>query len=343
MASTGGVVFRPQLTPFSAKEIAAIAAVIIVVALVSAGAGSDFSFDMSRVFDAFVRHQAVVFSLAGVAIGALLFWGSVRRHPEQFTRLSFGALPVALPGLGSIVLGALIGMASPVPDDTWLDLPPAIRDEAQNQKLIIFIHGWNGDAADTWQQFPALVIGDPRLAAYNVLSIDYPNFMFRRQLSVAGLAAFFVRAFDDHHVFERYEKVVVIAHSMGGLVAREMVFMEGNNTPRKAFSQLIEIAVPHLGSNVAKLASALGLSKDQTADMATGSIYLRDMRTRWAAPGGRPPTFCITSPQDIVVPSSSAITDCLGSRSYMQGSHTEIVKPPNRSDMRYTYPTDEIK
>lgn len=347
----------PPSHPTKPRTPWAIAA-FILAAILFLGVGGRVP-TLAPLLDLVIRHQTLFFTIVGLVLAVLIitYAAEVGRISEaratvkaqtgrEFVPAVIVApllLPFMLAAGASVAGGAAVGAVSPIPRTVGLELPPPLRDTPQNRALLLFIHGWNGDSAGTWRQFPQLVIADDRFSAYNVWSIDYPTFMLRRNLSIAQLADFFTRHFDDSsRIFDRYERVVVVAHSMGGLVAREVAIQQTLRSRPQPFAKIIEIATPHEGADPAGLAKALRLTRPLTDDMQKGSEFLRDLRTHWFALRSKPPTFCIGSPQDVVVSIPSATSQCTDATNYFEGSHTAIVKPVSHADLRYTTPMAHV-
>lgn len=91
------------------------------------------------------------------------------------------------------------------------------------------------------------------------------------------------------------EKVALVTHSMGGLVARAMMRRHGE----ARIARFITLAGPHDGTALARL--GIGLNGRQ---MRIGSQWLAELN---AAPPPRVPTFSIWSPGDeIIAPQASS-------------------------------------
>ena len=133
-----------------------------------------------------------------------------------------------------------------------------------------------------------------------------------------------------------------MAHSMGGLVAREITVLHRLSQSPGNIAILVEIGTPHNGAHVARLASTLGLSEDMTHDMLEASSTLKGLHVRWNQLAQRPETLCYSSPQDNIVSGSSAFYQCDYQFSFPVWSHTEMAKPESRADDRYRLPTQEL-
>jgi triacylglycerol esterase/lipase EstA (alpha/beta hydrolase family) len=85
---------------------------------------------------------------------------------------------------------------------------------------------------------------------------------------------------DDHHVFEDHQKVVFLAHSMGGIVVREFLL---NQQSRLAKVPMIFFyATPTNGSELAVL-SKLASSNPQLRGMVPveGNDLLQSIQSMW--------------------------------------------------------------
>jgi pimeloyl-ACP methyl ester carboxylesterase len=209
-------------------------------------------------------------------------------------------------------------------------------------KSAIFFHGWSGDPLGTWKQFPALVEQDPAYREFNVLVISYPTFFARRNLGVRAMARWLNDGLERNRAYERYQQIWMISHSMGGLIAREVLIANRLRRDNTAYRLLIEIATPHQGALVAPLARALGVSRGFLDDLTPGSPFLTNLRDDWNQLRDRPRTFCLTSPHDAVVTDESAIAQCDEYLRYPQWGHVDMIKPSDRRDDRYTVPMSRV-
>jgi triacylglycerol lipase len=92
-------------------------------------------------------------------------------------------------------------------------------------------------------------------------------------------------------------RLVVVAHSMGGLAARLHIARHGGSR----IARLVTIASPHHGTALA----AWGVGEN-AHQMRLGSAFLARLAQDEAAGGTHPPTACILSPHDnLVAPQAS--------------------------------------
>jgi pimeloyl-ACP methyl ester carboxylesterase len=163
---------------------------------------------------------------------------------------------------------------------------------------IVFLHGWGGAASSTWEAFPRAVGALPVLAKADAFFLDYPS----TTSQVAFCAAQF-RRFLHHLVSEpaarmlneslpkraasraldfKYQRVIIVAHSMGAVVARRAI-LDIDRSPPPGFERgelakfrLLFFAPAHCGSSIPLLiGSGLGL------DFLPGAAAVGSMARLW--------------------------------------------------------------
>lgn len=313
-----------------------------------------------RLVDFLIREQQLILSVLSllilIALVVLATYRSkgeatesgVRGEGVQFrlavlVRRAFGSrtgrVAVVLAGVLSV-----LALIAPIPKSAGLDLGEVENVQATSSgRLIMLIHGWRGDSMKTWRQFPELLRTDPSLSGYRLLVVDYPTFLVRRNLRVTEMARWLLESIRKDNPNEQYEEVVIIAHSMGGVLAREIVVQSRLRGELIPVRTIVSIASPFEGTDRAKLASALGISKNLTRDLVPDSGFLVGLRQHWNELRPRPYTYCITSPRDRTVKQESATSQCDESFKYPQWNHREMVKPSQRSDPRYSTPVRAIR
>jgi len=224
-----------------------------------------------------------------------------------------------------------------------LEFPEPICNRDKYKKILIFIHGWRGDDKKTWKKFPDLVCGNSNLKDYEVISINYPTYIMNRHLRISQLAEWVDTSLSTRvKGITKNTEITIIAHSMGGLVARELIILR-RLSETDHFKSLISIATPYRGANIAQLSKVLGIDDNFIADMTEDSAFLTGLQVRWNQMKNTPVTHCISSPQDDVVSQTSAFFQCGSQYSYPQWSHTEMVKPESDKDERFIVPVSYIE
>lgn len=306
--------------------------------------------------EVFLKHQAFFFGAAGVVVAALLWFVLVWvRRLELFSDPAQGYAAegggkgrwwlwvsggVLLLGAG-VVLGSSIGRKDPVPAITVLGMPPLSCDH-HSRKLILFLHGWSGDRQDTWKFFPSLVCGDYDFRDYDVLSIGYPTYLIGSNLTMEEFGGWLADKLAANGL-QRYDQIVIVAHSIGGLLAEQIVLEQRSEL--KNIVLLVEMGTPHLGPyKYTGLVNSIGLRGGKlVGEVQAGSPYLAKLQADWAKLPNRPHTFCEGSRNDDVVSLESAQAGCDEKHAYPALDHRGLVKPTDVQEDRYKIPMAAVK
>ena len=172
--------------------------------------------------------------------------------------------------------------------------------------VIVFIHGLGGNARQTWTNpsgafWPDLVYGDPTFAQSDVLVVDYETTIRGEQTTAA--VALSVDGFLRRQSVWTYQNIVLVAHSLGGIIARQIIV---NNPAHAGKVKLMYLlAAPMGGSMLATYANNLGLAGAIVRDLRSieeGS-FLANLINQWNSSIGHGtiPTYCAVEGRDTSV------------------------------------------
>lgn len=119
---------------------------------------------------------------------------------------------------------------------------------------MVFIHGWREGSDNAWkslktkEDWPELLRTDPIFAGMDVYVASYPTPGFGPSLNVGELTELLYRRMLDDGVFD-HEKIIFVAHSMGGLTTRQLILNHRDLIPK--IKLLFFLAVPTQGSDLA--------------------------------------------------------------------------------------------
>jgi pimeloyl-ACP methyl ester carboxylesterase len=211
-----------------------------------------------------------------------------------------------------------------------------VRQVAGNRRVIVFVHGVLGDARSTWTStrtgayFPALVSEVTTFDGCDVFVYEYPSPALEGSLSIDELSES-VRLVLDSYGVTRYDEMVFVAHSMGGLVVRSYLNKYAEVAKRVKF--ICYYSTPSAGADVATVAR-LASSNPQFAQMKPmrSEDYLADLQRAWlASPNKQIPAYCAyerrpTYGVNIVTQASATL---LANRRLdpLDEDHITIVKP----------------
>jgi pimeloyl-ACP methyl ester carboxylesterase/uncharacterized protein YigE (DUF2233 family) len=220
--------------------------------------------------------------------------------------------------------------------------PPANKSPT----LVLFIHGIFGDTIGTWKKpgkpsLPDYLVQLPEFSqGYDTFAFGYASDLLRNGSFSIPEAAKALKSDWDYYQFEKYQRVVIVAHSMGGLVAVEALSTFADM--RAKVPLLVTFATPYSGSQVALLGAKL-LENPGLVDMLPrdkGNGFITSLANRWKElkekDKSTPIIKCAYETVPIpsiglIVPPSSSSGLCDGPADAIAEDHLGIVKPPDNS------------
>jgi hypothetical protein len=243
---------------------------------------------------------------------------------------------------------------------------------SNNRKgLILFVHGFTG-GQDTWKHpnydaFYELLSQDAYMAEhYDIAYFEYYTKLLNIIATTHGMFSRFSSLFSkslaktqkNNSVSEiaqlletelrfrvqAYDRIVVIAHSMGGLVTKTCIVndLKGRNTGK--IKLLISLAVPHLGADLATFGKLLS-GNSQIKDLAPTGDLCVTINNDWVKLEKKPDIKYFYGTNDSVVSKNSAC----GMDSVDQDviacheDHLTICKPAGYQSTVYLAAVDIIK
>jgi pimeloyl-ACP methyl ester carboxylesterase len=175
------------------------------------------------------------------------------------------------------------GVMQWVGDRGWMPKSQVLLNSGPALDAIVFVHGWGGDARATWETFPQAVATMPEASFTDVFFLDYPSTTSQVPFCANQLRRFLFdvvrnpvskiingslpRGAPKRNADDRYERVFIVGHSMGAVIARRALLDLDEPAPvvlsdeEFATLRLLFFAPAHSGSNVPLLIeSGLGLN-----------------------------------------------------------------------------------
>lgn len=247
---------------------------------------------------------------------------------------------------------------------------------SRSERAVLFVHGFLGDAQETWksptapESFPSLLANDSLTNDYDIFIFQYVTKDFRAP-AIDHIAAQLKFAVKQHL---QYGRIILVAHSMGGLVCMSFILNLLKEGQGQSIGGLLLYGVPMTGVEWAKYAQmvlqlgALKIpvisllnrflkSNKQVEALTAGSEFVDKLNGEWVLHvlnGGHPkrpaeqrawfPVRVVTGNGDWVVKESSA----RGSYAEIDWinvdeDHRALVKPASRSELTYQIARDFLK
>jgi pimeloyl-ACP methyl ester carboxylesterase len=212
-----------------------------------------------------------------------------------------------------------------------------VRRNPARSETVIFVHGVLGNSRETWfnQQsgawWPKLLATDKAFDKANIATLDLPTSMWNRGPAIDELADMVRQALEADESI-RGQKLVFVAHSMGGVVVRAFLSKYRNYASKTRM--LYFLGVPTTGASIASIAQLVSKnSQFRSLEPMSNASFLATLQRTWlAAPELRSlPTFCAYELRPtmglMVVEQQSATNLCNEQLDPLDGDHSGIVKP----------------
>jgi|CXWL01.1.fsa_nt_gi tetratricopeptide (TPR) repeat protein len=222
--------------------------------------------------------------------------------------------------------------------------------------LVIFIHGLCGDAKATWTN-PSTHFVFPDELAQDFVNENQPayvvafDYVSRLQggpsiLSVADHLEFEIGELLKKH---SYRRLRIVAHSMGGLVAREYILRRQPRAhPQLRVTNVVLLATPNNGNELSELGRLVSENRqiEELRHIDKGNTYLESLNKDWNREfkgGGHPRHVLLYAGYEElpmlvlgqIVKLSSAVPYADESMGFQQ-DHVSIAKPTER-DVLYRW------
>src|SRR5262245_37743797 len=139
--------------------------------------------------------------------------------------------------------------------------------------LVLFIHGLQGSPAETWQKFPDLVRQDAELGLkYDVDHFTYSTGIVGRSPALGTVAQSLKTKIEHDHA--SYGNIAIVAHSQGGLIARQYIADQINAGHRLPVRRLLTFGTPNQGSILASVMQHLPGTSRQVHALAFDADFL---------------------------------------------------------------------
>lgn len=132
------------------------------------------------------------------------------------------------------------------------------------KKIVVFVHGFSGDAQGTWKDIPSRILKDPTFEEVDVVFFGYKSTrqaeysaaeLYDLLFNVLGATAstLYPPAVNARGVVA-YENVVLVCHSLGALITRRALLLAAPEHPAwLALTKLLLFAPAHRGCDLVSL------------------------------------------------------------------------------------------
>lgn len=232
------------------------------------------------------------------------------------------------------------------------------------QVHICFVHGFLG-GADTFGKWRELLYADTELKEFGIQvhvhkyytrATQFTGFLEkfgkkRKVPAIHTLAEGLTGFINSKKDSEGSSRVIVVGHSMGGIVARWAILEAVRNGEVSPIDLLITLATPHNGGELAQYAKHFSMVSVQAKELDADGPIIQALENEWADSyqlDRVQPMFAFVADQDGVITAPSNESNyntqvcpraCWET---LQADHEEICKPSGLKDPRYVQPRDKM-
>ena len=208
--------------------------------------------------------------------------------------------------------------------------------------LMLFVHGLSGSADGTWSKMIELFLRDELFSKYEIDTYEYPTSKMRlpfgkKMPGIPELAEGLASYIDTRHSDKG--KVVLIGHSLGGLVLRHHIVDEFKKSKDNKIHAAVMIATPHTGADLARFGRALSWRHTHLKQLAKGEDVLRSILADWGVLDveNNIESLYVIGGIDAIVDRSSSMPYYGGVnfKNLINYGHVDVIKPDSAQDMRF--------
>jgi pimeloyl-ACP methyl ester carboxylesterase len=212
------------------------------------------------------------------------------------------------------------------------------RKTAGNNNVLLFVHGFSGNSAETFGLTPDMLTADKDFEGWDIFSIGYSSDIFPSigkglwsvNPNITKIAMYLNTLLENQ--FAGYKRIAFVAHSMGGLAVQRAI-LDADKKIQKKISHVLFFGTPSAGLKKAGWAK---FWNTQLKDLDKNSVFIKNLRTDWSEKFKSKTSFklkTIAGSKDEFVPVESSLLPfdktCHG---VIEGNHVSMIKPLKITD-----------
>jgi glycine betaine/choline ABC-type transport system substrate-binding protein len=246
------------------------------------------------------------------------------------------------------------------------ELSRFVRQEKNNSKVVVFVHGVTGTPTSTWTfkgngvsaYWPKIVEQDSDLNGYDIFVMSYYSPQLQEGPGIFQLADSLYKELVEHGIYPDksgtgvYKEVIFVCHSMANLILRNMMITNPlPNNSSTSVPLVLSIASPSAGSALAELvANIADNTVYQEMAKAEKNSYLQLLNGVWRKASFDTEIACAFERKEYaplgkrVVDQTSATSVCTREDTVgIDEDHITIVKPPSKDHDIHKWLVREIR
>ncbi len=215
------------------------------------------------------------------------------------------------------------------------------RESPDANNLLLFIHGFTGEASGTFGDIPEMLINDPKMDGWDMKPFGYSQYVTPEMGKDVWAGIEDVDRIANNlctsvkYKYEKYDRIAIVAHSLGGLIAQRAI-LDFKKEYRTKISHLILLGTPSAGIPALKLQKVWN---GKYSEMSSEGQFIRTLRKDWNVLFNQEYPFTLK----VVAAIDDEFVDmdsCYGpfKREHhiaIEGNHFSMVKPKTENDDGY--------
>ncbi len=217
----------------------------------------------------------------------------------------------------------------------------SFRETEGANNLLLFVHGFSGEASDTFGIIPELLANEPKMDGWDMKPLGFTKPVapeLGKDIWASGMdvekIAMFLNS-NIKHKFKKYDRIALVAHSLGGLGAQKALIKLKDEHLSK-ISHLILLGVPSNGMDMSAMEQTWN---EKYKDLSHDSDFIKSLRADWNEKFGTKTPFKLkvaAALDDEYVTMDSCYADFdPDSHEMIDGDHLRMVKPDDKDDDCY--------
>lgn len=215
------------------------------------------------------------------------------------------------------------------------------RETPGANNLVLFIHGFSGEASATFGTIPDMLMNDSKMVGWDMKPFGYSQFVTPEMGKEVWAGIEDIDRISEHlctsvkYKFDKYDRIAIVAHSLGGLIAQRAI-LDFKEEYQNKVSHLIVLGTPSGGIPPAKLKK---LWNDKYKAMSSEGDFIRTLRKDWSDRYKEeyPFTLKVVAAIDDEFVTIDSCFRPFNSDHHVTigGNHLSMVKPKNEKDDCY--------
>ncbi len=221
------------------------------------------------------------------------------------------------------------------------ELVTEFRKTENANSAILFIHGFSGEAEDTFGQAPTLLMENEKMDGWDMFPVGYSENVTPEMGKTVWASIDDLKRNSDYlitsikHKFGNYKRLAIVAHSLGGLVAQQAI-LNLEMADRERISHLLLLGVPSGGLSDKSLKI---LGQNKLKELSETGSYIKNLREKWKLTFANNYPFAfktVAATKDAFIPTTSSLEPFSKEyREMVEGDHFSMVNVENEDNDSY--------